>query len=86
MSKDQRIVIQYDKKKKGYLSRLNGTVINDDGPKSSTVLVKIDKRHYSIRIHKSDIFIPKTDPNYRTIFADLAPSLLPNGTAPLIEE
>ena len=58
LEKDQRIIIQYDKDKKGYLNRLNATVIRDAGPNASTVLVKIDKRHYTIRIHKSDIFIP----------------------------
>ena len=79
LATDQRIVIQYDKNKKGHLSRLNATVLKDDGEKASTVLAKIDKRHYAIRIHKSDIFIPKNDPSYREIFADLAPSLLPNG-------
>ena len=79
LAAEQRIVIQYDKNKKGHLSRLNATVLRDDGKNASTVLAKIDKRHYAIRIHKSDIFIPKNDPNYRDIFADLAPSLLPSG-------
>ena len=73
-----RIVIKYDKHKKGYLNRLNATVIEDRGQGSSTVLVKIDKRHYQIRIHKSDIYIPKTDPNFHKIFADLVPSLIPD--------
>jgi len=83
---NQRIFIQYDKDKKGHLNRLEATVIRDDGQNASTVLVNMDNRHYSIRIHKSDIFIVKTDPNFRNIFADLAPSLLPDTDAPLMDE
>jgi len=78
LEKDQRIVIQYDKHKRGYLKRLNATVINDEGSGASTVLVNIDSRHYSIRIHKSDIFISKSDKKFSAIFSDLVASLLPN--------
>ena len=77
LEKGQRVVVQYDKHKKGYLNRLNGTVTKDDGSKASTVMVDLDNRHYNIRIHKSDIFIEKTDPNFSKIFSDLSTSLLP---------
>ena len=72
---DQRIIIQYDHTKSG--SKLEGTVIKDLGKEHSTVKVKIDKRHLPIKIHKSDILIPKNDQNYSKIFSDLPNSLVP---------
>ena len=78
LDKGQRIIIQYDKHKRGYLKRLHATVIQDDGSSASTVLVNMDRRHYSIRIHKSDIFISKNDEHFSTIFSDLTTSLIPN--------
>ena len=78
LDQGQRVIIQYDKHKRGYLKRLHATVIQDDGSSASTVLVNMDRRHYSIRIHKSDIFIAKNDKQFSTIFSDLTASLLPN--------
>ena len=73
---DQRIIIQYDHTKSG--TKLEGTMLEDLGKDHSTVKVKIDKRHLPIKIHKSDILIPKNDPNYSKIFSDLPNSILPD--------
>ena len=73
---DQRIIIQYDHTKTG--KKLTGVVMSDLGEDHSTVTAKIDKRFLPIKIHKTDILIPKEDPNYSKIFSDLRTSVLPN--------
>ena len=78
---NQKIIIQYDHTKSG--KKLNGTVLSDLGENHSTVTAKIDKRHLPIKIHKTDILIPKDDPNYSKIFKDLPNSILPNITRQL---
>jgi hypothetical protein len=83
LDKDQRIVIQYDHSKSG--KKLLGTVSTDLGVEHSTVTAKIDKRHLPIKIHKTDILIPKEDPNYSKIFSDLRNSVLPENFQPLAE-
>ena len=83
LEKDQRIVIQYDHSKNG--KKLYGTVLSDLGEDHSTVTAQIDKRHLPIKIHKTDILIPKEDPNYSKIFKDLRASVLPENLQPLAE-
>ena len=83
VEKDQRVKVRYDHTKSG--SSSDGTVITDLGEKHSTVLVKLDKRHLPIKIHKSDILIPKSDENFSKIFSDLPASILPNISRRLAE-
>jgi len=80
---DQKVNIKYDHTKSG--TTLMGTVITDLGENHSTVLVKLNGRHLPIKIHKTDIMIPKSDPNYSLIFSDLPHTLLPNVSRQLTE-
>ena len=82
----QKVKIRYDHTHTG--TTKDGFIISDLGENHSTVMVKIirkDKKTYDIRIHKSDILIEKTDPNYSEIFSDLPQSILPNTTTGLTD-
>ena len=82
VERSQKVLVRYDHTKSG--SSLNGTILSDLGENHSTVMVKLEPtkgqkgRHLPIRVHKSDILIEKTDPNYAKIFSDLPGSILPN--------
>ena len=73
---NQKVLVCYDHSKSG--TTLVARVISDLGEDHSTIMVKLEKRHLIIRVHKSDILIEKSDPNFSKIFSDLPSSILPN--------
>ena len=74
LDKDQKVLVRYDHTKSG--KPLQGVIISDLGQNHSTALVKLDGRKRPIKVHKTDIEIEKSDPNYSNIFSDLVLSSL----------